>query len=429
MSRTLSEWLDWQQTLHLSSIDLGLDRIRVVAAKLKILELPFPLISIAGTNGKGSSTAMLQSIYQQAGYKTGVYTSPHLLRYNERIAIDGIAATDDLICDAFEKINQARGDTSLTYFEFSTLAAALLFVEQDVDLAIFEIGLGGRLDAVNLWDADIALITTIAIDHESWLGNNREDIAIEKAGIMRQGKPVICGDKNPPTTIASEAKRIGAQLIQRNIDFSLTLIEPQVNNQSIAKHWQWHDHQQAESLELPSPSLQGQFQLDNAANIITTITQLQTQLPVALKAIEKGLVTIVLAGRLQTIATCPQILVDVAHNPQSAQQLALYLHQNPIAGKTVALFSVLEDKDLAGIVAPFNTLIDQWSLVSINDERGQSADQIKYKLEKLGINSTAIVNNNFKKAMQDLINALECKDRVVAFGSFLLVSEVLESMD
>lgn len=429
MSRTLSEWLDWQQTLHLSSIDLGLDRIRVVAAKLKILELPFPLISIAGTNGKGSSTAMLQSIYQQAGYKTGVYTSPHLLRYNERIAIDGIAATDDLICDAFEKINQARGDTSLTYFEFSTLAAALLFVEQDVDLAIFEIGLGGRLDAVNLWDADIALITTIAIDHESWLGNNREDIAIEKAGIMRQGKPVICGDKNPPTTIASEAKRIGAQLIQRNIDFSLTLIEPQVNNQSIAKHWQWHDHQQAESLELPSPSLQGQFQLDNAANIITTITQLQTQLPVALKAIEKGLVTIVLAGRLQTIATCPQILVDVAHNPQSAQQLALYLHQNPIAGKTVALFSVLEDKDLAGIVAPFNTLIDQWSLVSINDERGQSADQIKYKLEKLGINSTAIVNNNFKKAMLDLINALECKDRVVAFGSFLLVSEVLESMD
>ena len=429
MSRTLSEWLDWQQTLHLSSIDLGLDRIRVVAAKLKILELPFPLISIAGTNGKGSSTAMLQSIYQQAGYKTGVYTSPHLLRYNERIAIDGIAATDDLICDAFEKINQARGDTSLTYFEFSTLAAALLFVEQDVDLAIFEIGLGGRLDAVNLWDADIALITTIAIDHESWLGNNREDIAIEKAGIMRQGKSVICGDKNPPTTIASEAKRIGAQLIQRNIDFSLTLIEPQVNNQSIAKHWQWHDHQQAESLELPSPSLQGQFQLDNAANIITTITQLQTQLPVALKAIEKGLVTIVLAGRLQTIATCPQILVDVAHNPQSAQQLALYLHQNPIAGKTVALFSVLEDKDLAGIVAPFNTLIDQWSLVSINDERGQSADQIKYKLEKLGINSTAIVNNNFKKAMQDLINALECKDRVVAFGSFLLVSEVLESMD
>ena len=425
--RTLSEWLDWQQTLHLSSIDLGLDRVRIVATHLKILSLPFPIISIAGTNGKGSSTAMLQSIYQQAGYKTGVYTSPHLLRYNERIALDGTPASDDLICHAFEQINQARGDTSLTYFEFSTLAAALLFVEQSVDLAIFEVGLGGRLDAVNLWDADIALITTIAIDHESWLGNNREDIAVEKAGIMRQGKPVVCGDKHAPLTIASEAKRIGAQLIQRDIDFSLKLLEPQAN--SPRKQWQWHDHQQGKLLTLPLPSLQGQFQLDNAANIMTVVTQLQTPLPVTLKAIEKGFMRTVLAGRLQTIATCPQILVDVAHNPQSAQQLALYLHQNPISGKTVALFSVLDDKNLAGIVAPFNTLIDQWHLVSIDNERGQSAYQIKSKLAKVGINNTIIVKNNFKKAMQDLINALEYRDRVVAFGSFLLVSGVLESLD
>jgi dihydrofolate synthase/folylpolyglutamate synthase len=428
--RTLSEWLDWQQTLHLSSIDLGLDRIRIVATSLKILELPFPIISIAGTNGKGSSTAMLQSIYQQAGYKTGVYTSPHLLRYNERIAIDGTPATDDLICNAFEKINQARGNTSLTYFEFSTLAAALLFVEQTVDLVIFEVGLGGRLDAVNLWDADIALITTIAIDHESWLGNNREDIAIEKAGIMRQGKPVVCGDKNTPATIALEAERIGAQLIQRDIDFSLEVREPQLNHQQTAQQWQWHDNnQQAKSLTLPLPSLQGQFQLDNAANVITVITQLQIPLPVPLNAIEKGLVTTVLSGRLQTVATCPQILVDVAHNPQSAQQLALYLRQNPILGKTIALFSVLEDKDVAGIVAPFDALIDQWCVVSLEDERGQSADKIKDKLENAGISSPIIVNNNFKKAMQDLINALKYRDRVVAFGSFLLVSGVLESLD
>ncbi|MCK5897125.1 MAG: bifunctional folylpolyglutamate synthase/dihydrofolate synthase, partial [Cocleimonas sp.] len=194
MSRTLSEWLTWQERLHLSSIDLGLERIRTVATNLHLLTLPFPLISVAGTNGKGSSTAMLQAIYQQAGYKTGVYTSPHLLRYNERISLSGSPVSDQSLCKAFATIDQARGNTSLTYFEFSTLAAAILFVEEKVDVAIFEVGLGGRLDAVNLWDADIALITSIAIDHEDWLGSNRNVIAIEKAGIMRPETPVICGD-------------------------------------------------------------------------------------------------------------------------------------------------------------------------------------------------------------------------------------------
>ncbi|MCK5918488.1 MAG: bifunctional tetrahydrofolate synthase/dihydrofolate synthase [Cocleimonas sp.] len=423
MSRTLSEWLDWQETLHLSSIDLGLDRVRIVAAKLDLLTLSFPIISIAGTNGKGSSTAMLQSIYQQAGYKTGVYTSPHLLRYNERIAIDGTPASDTAICKAFEQINQARGKTSLTYFEFGTLAAAVLFAQKNIDIAIFEVGLGGRLDAVNLWNADIALITSIAIDHESWLGNNREDIAIEKAGIMRRGKPVICGDKYPPTTIASEAKRIGAQLIQRDIAFSLSR-DSSPNN---TEQWQWHDLQANVSLTLPLPSLAGEFQLDNAASVIVVITQLQARLPVTMLAIERGLVTTVLAGRLQIIATSPEILVDVAHNPQAAQQLALYLRSHTHSGKNIALFSVLKDKDLEGIISPLKDIIDQWAIISIDSDRGQSAENIKFALKKLGINNTTIVNNNFKKAVQDIKNALKYEDRVVAFGSFLLVSGVLET--
>ncbi len=428
-SRSLSEWLDWQHTLHLSSIDLGLDRIRPVAENLALLNLPFPIITIAGTNGKGSSTAMLQSIYQQAGYKTGVYTSPHLLRYNERISIDATMTTDSLICSAFEAINQARGEISLTYFEFSTLAAVWLFVKEKIDLAILEVGLGGRLDAVNLWDADVALITTIAIDHENWLGNNREDIAIEKAGIMRQGKAVICGDLSPPNSIEAEANRIGAQLIQRNHDFSLALLEsPSLKQQNTLKQWEWHCHQQNISLKLPFPALKGSFQLDNAANVITTISQLQTQLAVPLEAMQTGLTKTKLAGRLQTVSTCPQIVVDVAHNPQAAEQLALYLCDHPVSGKTVSLFSVLKDKDLASIIAPFDIVIDQWCLISLNDERGCSAIQLQSKFKKLGINHSIIVNNNFKKAMQDILNTLECNDRLVVFGSFLLVSGVLESL-
>lgn len=419
MARTLSEWLSWQETLHLSSIDLGLDRVRVVAKNLQLLALPCPIISIAGTNGKGSSTAMLQSIYQQAGYKTGVYTSPHLIRYNERIAINGLAASDDAICSAFETIDQARGDISLTYFEFGTLAAAILFAQEKVDVALFEVGLGGRLDAVNLWDADVAVITSIAIDHESWLGNNREDIAIEKAGIMREGCPIISGDLDPPKTIASEAKRIGAQLIQRNIDYSLSID----NND-----WLWTDLKHQYKIKFVKPSLQGNFQLDNAANVISVVNSLQKILPVSIEHINTGLQRTKLLGRLQHLSTCPDFIVDVAHNPQSAEQLALYIAENPVAGKTIAIFSALKDKDLKGIVKPFINIVDEWHIMPLGGERGQSALDIKSSLKLLQINNQIIVYDNFNKAVQDLKDTLKCEDRVVAFGSFLLVSGILESL-
>lgn len=419
MARTLSEWLSWQETLHLSSIDLGLDRVRVVAKNLQLLALPCPIISIAGTNGKGSSTAMLQSIYQQAGYKTGVYTSPHLIRYNERIAINGLAASDDAICSAFETIDQARGDISLTYFEFGTLAAAILFAQEKVDVALFEVGLGGRLDAVNLWDADVAVITSIAIDHESWLGNNREDIAIEKAGIMREGCPIISGDLDPPKTIAREAKRIGAQLIQRNIDYSLSID----NND-----WLWTDLKHQYKIKFVKPSLQGNFQLDNAANVISVVNSLQKILPVSIEHINTGLQRTKLLGRLQHLSTCPDFIVDVAHNPQSAEQLALYIAENPVAGKTIAIFSALKDKDLKGIVKPFINIVDEWHIMPLGGERGQSALDIKSSLKLLQINNQIIVYDNFNKAVQDLKDTLKCEDRVVAFGSFLLVSGILESL-
>ena len=419
MARTLSEWLSWQETLHLSSIDLGLDRVRAVAENLQLLQLPCPVISIAGTNGKGSSTAMLQAIYQQAGYKTGVYTSPHLLRYNERIAINGLEATDAAICDAFETIDQARGDISLTYFEFGTLAAAVLFAKEAVDVAIFEVGLGGRLDAVNLWDANVSLITSIAVDHESWLGNNREDIAIEKAGIMRNACPVISGDLNPPKTIASEAARIGAKLIQRDKNYSLT----DDNNR-----WIWNDLDTDKKVKFVKPSLKGHFQLDNASNVIAVVNCLQTLLPVTTAQINLGFQNIQLAGRLQHIGTCPEFIVDVAHNPHSAEQLALYIAENPVDGKTIAVFSALKDKDLEGIVKPMVQLVDEWHIISLGGERGLAATTIKSALELLQINNQIIVYDDFNKTVQDLKNTLKCQDRVVAFGSFLLVSGVLESL-
>ena len=425
MVKNLSEWLQWQESLHLSSIDLGLERICHVANKLNLLQLPFAVISIAGTNGKGSSTAMLQAIYQQSGYKTGVYTSPHLLRYNERITIDGKEASDNAICGAFEKIDKARGEITLTYFEFATLAAAILFVDENINVAIFEVGLGGRLDAVNLWDADVALITSIAIDHESWLGNNRNDIAIEKAGIMRHDRPVICGDKHPPETIASEAQRIGASLIQRNRDFSLSIPD---NVSKSNKKWQWHNLLEGTTETFDLPKLKGLFQLDNAANVIAVIQHLQHKLPVSHHSINQGLKTANIIGRLQHISSCPDILLDVAHNPHAAEQLAIYLKTHPVAGKTVAIFSVFIDKDLTGIVTPLIPFINEWHIVDLEGERGQPGTAIQLKLQKIAPKLSVILHKNFKKTTQELKNTLKCKDRVVAFGSFLVVSQVLESV-
>lgn len=422
MARTLTEWLQWQETLHPLSIDLGLERVRHVASQLELLAPSFPLISVAGTNGKGSSVAMLQSIYQHAGYTTGVYTSPHLLRYNERIVIDGEEVSDDALCDAFEKINLARGAISLSYFEFATLAAMVLFFETSVDIALLEVGLGGRLDAVNLWDADIALITTIAIDHESWLGNNRNDIAVEKAGIMRANHPVVCGDKQPPSTIASEAKRKGAILFQRGKAFSLS-------RKSIEKeHWQWFDLKHQTVLTLNNPALRGDFQFDNAANIIMVVQQLQPRLFVSTASINTALQAIPLLGRLQRVAQCPEILVDVAHNPHAAEQLASYLKTHPSSAKTVALFSLLEDKDLVGIISPFEILIDEWHIIPMDSKRAQCVDVIKLSLKQQQIKAPIQVHIDFKSALQALKNTLKCEDRVVAFGSFLVVSSILESL-
>ena len=412
MMRTLPEWLEWQEKLHLSSIDLGLDRIRVVAERLDLLNLPFPVISVAGTNGKGSTVAFLHAILSAQGYKTGAYTTPHIVDYNERISIEGKPLSDEKICQAFERINQVRGDISLTYFEFGTLAAVLCFVDQGVDVAILEVGLGGRLDAVNLWDADLALITTIAIDHVDWLGDDREVIGREKAGIMRKGKPVVCGEPSPPRSISLVANEQGAELLQYTQDYSY---------QVSADSWQW------EGLgllykKLPLPSLQGDYQIQNVAMVIAGLSCLDIDINES--SIRKGLKTAYVAGRLQKLQSSPEILLDVAHNAQAAQQLAKYLQKNKIKGKTRAIFSILSDKDVESVVLSMRFSIDEWHIVSLDDPRAIPIEQLKLQLEQLRL-ETVTSYNNFDSVLKSVKSLSTHNDRLVIFGSFLVVSGVM----
>lgn len=425
MKRSLAEWLSWQEQLHLSEIDLGLERIGKVAKKLGILTLPFPVITVAGTNGKGSSIAMLESILRAQSYQTGAYTSPHLIRYNERISINNHPASDAQICAAFETIDQARQTTyddegkviSLTYFEFGTLAAILCFIEQKVDVALLEVGLGGRLDAANLWDASVSIITGIAIDHESWLGNDRETIAREKAGIMRKNQPVICGDPNPPKSIQATATHIGARLYQFKKDFSYEKNE---------QDWTWNgwDNQQ---FTLPLPALKGEFQLNNAASVIAALSLFNKQLAVSQQAYEQGLKQVTVAGRMQILQKTPEWLVDVAHNPQSAEQLATYLQNNPVKGNTFAIFSMLADKDIDQVIHIMSPFIDQWHIFQLPGKRAQTLEALKQQLQLSGNTANIRQHKDFSRVCSHLKKSVKNEDRVVAFGSFLVVSAVLET--
>lgn len=397
---TLAEWLAWQETLHLSAIDLGLDRIRQVAARLNLLTLPVPLITVGGTNGKGSTCAMLTAVLVSQGYRVGTYTSPHLLHYNERIAINGEPVADAPICAAFAAIDAVRGDISLTYFEFGTLAAVWCFAHAPVDVMVLEVGLGGRLDAVNLWDADVAIITSIGIDHVDWLGDNREVIGREKAGIMRAGKPIICGDPEPPASIAVEAERIGATLYQYGDDF--------------------------DAHGLPQPALLGAVQAQNAACVAQALRCLANVLPISADNIAQGLTTVRLMGRLQKLHNQPELVVDVAHNPHAATELAKWLRDNQTTHQTHAIFSILADKDIAGVVAIMQPWIQEWHLVPLQGARAVPVETLKNTLQRLGVQAPIRVYQDFHSAWDNVLFSVNKRDRVVAFGSFLVVSGMLE---
>ena len=349
--KTLNDWLAHLETAHSSGlIDMGLARTGEVKQRMQ-LNPECPVVVVAGTNGKGSVCAFLTQIYKQAGFKVGTLTSPHLLRFNERIAINGEPVDDEAIVASFERIEEARGDISLTYFEFNTLAAVDIFMRENVDVMILEVGLGGRLDAVNVFDADCAVVTSIDLDHQSFLGDTVEQVGFEKAGVFRSGKPAICGQNPPPESLRRHAEAIGAELLLAGRDFGFSRLEQQ--------QWSFHFHPQAPDFSdglkrnrnaLPVPALRGAYQLGNAACALAVIECLNAELPIDIGAIKRGLLLVSNPGRFQVLPGRPLVILDVGHNPHAARALRQGLMALPFAEKRIAVFSMLADKDMDAVI-------------------------------------------------------------------------------
>jgi dihydrofolate synthase/folylpolyglutamate synthase len=413
--QTLAEWLAWQETLHPKEIDLGLERVARVLGRMGLIDPTFTVITVAGTNGKGSTVAMLDAILRAAGYRAGSYTSPHLLRYNERIRIDGETVSDEELCASFARVDAARGETSITYFEFGTLAALDILQRRGVDIAILEVGLGGRLDAVNVLAADVAVITPIDIDHVQWLGPDRESIGREKAGIMRPGRPVVCSDPSPPYSIADEAARAGARLYQLGHEFDFEVANGQ---------WSWRSEARRRDA-LPLPALRGRYQVANAAGVLMALELLRDRFPVDQSAVRAGLATVQLAGRFQVLPGVPVQIVDVAHNPHGARALAQNLRAQPCGGRTLAVFAMLADKDIAAVVKALEGVVDAWYLAGLEVPRGADAQTlqaaVRAALPQAEVRVFATVIDARQKALADAAAA----DRVVVFGSFHTVAAVL----
>ena len=421
-SRTLAEWLAFIETLHPKSIAMGLERIAAVAARMGI-RIDCPVITVAGTNGKGSTCAMIEAIYRHAGYRTGLYTSPHLLRFNERVRIAGDEAKDAALADAFGVVEAARtaaDGTSmpLTYFEFSTLAALHLFAAARLDVLILEVGLGGRLDAVNLVEPDVAIVTTIDIDHVDWLGTTRDAIGREKAGIFRPGKPALCADPDPPLSLVAHARAVGAMLFRIGVDYRYE-----------AQGTQWrYEGPGGARYGLPCPALRGEYQLRNAATALAAIDALHGRLPVAAGAVRDGLVHVALPGRFQVLPGRPAIVLDVAHNAQAARVLSDALSSMAYFPRTLAVFGMLKDKDIDAVVRALAPRIDRWYIAPLPGPRGASAARLAAVLANAGVDAHSIRSFvNVADAFDAARNDAHDTDRIAAFGSFLTVAAVLEA--
>ncbi|MBK1649603.1 bifunctional tetrahydrofolate synthase/dihydrofolate synthase [Rhabdochromatium marinum] len=359
---TLAEWLAWQEGLHPQSIDLRLERLQAVWQRLGPPPLHGPVITVGGTNGKGSTVAYLDAMARAAGITTGVYSSPHLLRYNERIRINGQEARDQALCEAFARIDAARDEISLTYFEFGTLAALELFSRAQVELLLLEVGLGGRLDAVNLLDADIAVVTSIGRDHMTWLGEDLNQIAYEKAGIFRPERPAILGSREPPAHLREQAETIGAEVLQLGREFDWQL--PASTSALDANGWHWQHRDGTELKHLPLPSLRGHVQLDNAATALCALHQLARHRPGWMQepALRTGLSSATLSGRFQILPGAPRWVLDVAHNQDAARVLAANLHALESRGSLHLILAILADKEAGAIAGILNHLVDHWYL-------------------------------------------------------------------
>ncbi|MCB1909070.1 MAG: bifunctional tetrahydrofolate synthase/dihydrofolate synthase [Rhodocyclaceae bacterium] len=416
LPETLEGWLALLEARHGQAVRLGLERVAGVAERVE-LRPDCPVIVVGGTNGKGSTCAMLESIFQAAGYAVGLYSSPHLLRYNERVRIDGREADDDALVRAMEKVEIARRDTPLTYFEHGTLAALAVFREAAPDVVILEVGLGGRLDAVNLIDSDCAIVTSIALDHTDLLGHDREAIGFEKAGILRAGRPAICADPEPPQTLVARAGEIGARLLVSGRDFGF---------RGDRQQWAfWGRGGELRRGGLAFPSLRGANQLLNAAAALAAIDEMRDLLPVPMQAVREGLMLVELPGRFQILPGRPTVVLDVAHNVQAVGVLAENLSNMGYAPETWAVFSMLSDKDIEGAVARLRARVDHWLVAGLGGPRGLPAETLAQRVREIAGATDVRAFDHPEEAFAAAREGAGEDDRIVVFGSFLTVAAVL----
>lgn len=419
LPETLKDWLEYIERQHPAAIAMGLDRVAAVRDALALKPV-FPLITVGGTNGKGSTCRLLDAMLMQAGYRVGTYTSPHLLLYNERVRIGGQEAADADLVRAFAAVEAARVRLRLplTYFEFGTLAALWLFVEAGVDAAVLEIGLGGRLDAVNAFDPDVSVLVSIGMDHMEYLGDTRDKIGWEKAHIFRTGRTAICADAQPPATVIEHAAVIGAPLLLIGRDFGY---------QAETQQWRYRGPRGVRH-GLPPPALRGPAQLANACAAITALDLLRERLPVSAGAIRAGLVHVENPGRFQVLPGRPAVVLDVAHNPHAAEALALNLVQMTGYQRTLAVFSMLADKDVAGVARCLRGHVDHWYVAPLPGPRGSAAEPLLEALRQAGITAPVEVCPDIENACQRASRAAGGGDRILAFGSFLTVAAAMTAL-
>lgn len=407
--QTLKEWLEHTRTVHALGVDLGLDRVRVVAERMGLLKPNCVVITIAGTNGKGSCVAGLEAIYRAEGYRVGAFTTPYLFHHNEQVRVQGVNADDLTFCQAFEKVEVARADITLTQFEFNTLVALQIFQEAKLDVILLEVGLGGRLDAVNIIDADLAIIASIALDHVDWLGNTRDLIAIEKAGVLRSGKPAVCGDPQPPQSLKDYAEEMQVPLYCQMKDFFYI---------SHRTSWTWQSEKVIyEDLPLPALALQ------NMSTVLKAVELLQERLPVLESSITTALANVQLTGRIQILPGEVTHIVDVSHNPAAAELLSQQLKCLPCRGKTHAVFSMLADKDIAGSLQSIKEMVDCWYIAELPEERAASIGVLHdaFRLAHIdAVKTYATIEEAYLMALKEA----EPEDRIIVFGSFYTVAGV-----
>ena len=419
--KTLTDWLDHCERLHPKTIDMGLERVRVVASRMGI-RFDCPVITVAGTNGKGSTCAMLEAILGHAGYRTGVYTSPHLVHFEERLRLSGVPVDADQLADAFARVERARCEghepVSLTYFEFSTLAILDLMARAGLDVVVLEVGLGGRLDAVNIIDPDCAVITSIDLDHMELLGPDRESIGYEKAGIMRTGRPVVVSDPVPPQSVLDRAREVDADLWRIGVDFNFSGDKQQ---------WAWRGRDRRYA-GLAYPALRGANQLVNASGALAALAALRERLPVTAQAVRSGLSTVELPGRFQIVPGQPSLVLDVAHNPHSVAALAANLDAMGFFPTTHAVFGVMADKDLALMFERVNPIIDRWYFTDLPTARAQTGAALEAQWRSLNkrADTRATCFADPVLALQAAVDAADPADRIVVFGSFYTVGGVLK---